>query len=243
MEKIFFELYHKSAQCSWPLFWNWLGYPCERCKRNVRLHLLFLWQSSVFFISSHVASYSLCSFQGRICPHGCLFHSAFILWAFFLFVCLLSLLKDLPLSLKHMDGFDMLFTCHWHDDHFENCCVSRSVHIHVIARVSIYLANVFFVYPTLQPTQSWYALLQSIQCWLHPTWAMVIPMDTVIGKKTGLGCLFFFRSMLFPQSSSARLLWNVHARENVCLCWSACVLVLYNIIPTDCITIIWICYT
>ena len=47
-----------------------------------------------------------------------------------------------PLSLKRMDGFDMLFTCHWHDDYFEKCCVSRSVRIYVIAGVFTYLAEV-----------------------------------------------------------------------------------------------------
>ena len=137
--------YGSFLPCEWSVIWMFMAWVQQK------LHLLFLWQSSLLFMSSHVASYNLYSFQGRICPHGCVvsiqhFFSGRML---------------LPLSLKHMDGLYMLFTCHWHDDCFEKCCARRFVHVYVIACVLFFdLAEMSFFISNSQLIQSWHVHLQ-----------------------------------------------------------------------------------
>ena len=98
-----------------------------------KLHLLLLWLP-LFFSFHH-------TLLAIFCFH---FKDASVRMEAFSILHVFSGPLLLPSSLKHMDAFDMLFTCHWHDDYFEKCCVSRSVHIYVIAGVFTYLAEVLF---------------------------------------------------------------------------------------------------
>ena len=71
------------------------------------------------------------------------------------------LFKDLLLSPKHMDGLDMLFTCHWHDDYFESVAYHGPYTFMSLLVCSCISQRCCFLFiSTSQSIQSWNVHLQ-----------------------------------------------------------------------------------